>query len=38
MIGESPARPGILYDMPEVVVTPEILPAAATTLQLMVPW
>src|ERR1043166_2213479 len=37
MIGESPTRPGIFQDNPEVVVVPEISPFAFTARQLIVP-
>src|SRR5262250_732064 len=37
IIGESPTRPGIFHDKPEVVVVPEISPLSFTARQLMVP-
>src|SRR5262249_3755497 len=37
MIGESPTRPGIFHDNPEVVVVPEISPFSLTAKQLIVP-
>src|SRR5882724_12483909 len=37
MIGESPTRPGIFHDNPEVVVVPEISPFSLTARQLIVP-
>src|SRR5215831_5503515 len=37
IIGESPTRPGIFHDNPEVVVVPEISPFSFTAKQLMVP-
>src|SRR5262244_3672025 len=37
MIGESPARPGIFQESPDVVVVPEISPFSLTARQLIVP-
>jgi hypothetical protein len=37
MIGESPTRPGILYESPLVVVTPLISPLEFRAQQLIVP-
>src|SRR5256885_9815293 len=37
MIGESPTRPGIFHERPEVVVTAEMSPFASTAMQGIVP-
>src|SRR5580704_4294137 len=37
MIGESPTRPGIFHDSPEVVVVAEISPSASTAMHGIVP-
>src|SRR5437879_12878738 len=37
MIGESPTRPGIFHDNPEVVVVAEMSPLASTAMQGIVP-
>src|SRR5260370_17775808 len=37
MMGESPTRPGIFHDNPDVVVVPEISPFSFTARQLIVP-